>query len=362
MTERAAFHPDWISAPGDTIRDILKQRRISEAEFARKLGTSAEEIHKLLLGREAITSALAEKLGSSLGGSTAFWSAREKRYRDGLRELACQAKDDRTAEWLKNMPIADMVRFGWIPTEKTQHDKVAACLRFFGVDTVEAWSAAYRAVMDSGVFRTSPTFESKPGAVAAWLRRGELESAAIECGVWKPSTLQKGLQELRGLTRERDPSVFIPRLRRRLSESGVAVVVLRAPSGCRASGATRFLTKDKALMLLSFRYLSDDQFWFSVFHEVGHLLLHPHRLFIDAPGMPRSSEEKEANEFAANTLVLPEYQSELMDLPVDGRAVIRFARKIGIAPGIVVGQMQHHGRLQGRQLNNLKRRYVWSAE
>jgi hypothetical protein len=54
-----------------------------------------------------------------------------------------------------------------------------------------------------------------------------------------------------------------------------------------------------------------------------------------------------------------EHRPELMKLPVNGRAVMRFARKIGIAPGIVVGQLQHAGRLKRQQLNNLKRRYRW---
>jgi Zn-dependent peptidase ImmA (M78 family) len=107
------------------------------------------------------------------------------------------------------------------------------------------------------------------------------------------------------------------------------------------------------------RYLSDDQFWFSVFHEAGHLLKHPRRLFVDAPSMPFNREEEEVNRFAADVLVPAEHRPEMMKLPVNGRAVMRFARKIGIAPGIVVGQLQHAGRLKRQQLNNLKRRYRW---
>jgi HTH-type transcriptional regulator/antitoxin HigA len=362
MIELTGFRPEWVSAPGDSIGDILRQRFLSEREFAHKLGATAEQVQDLLAGREPITPALAERLQATLGGSAAFWIARERRYRDGLLELGHQAEEENAAEWLKDLPIADMTRFGWLPAERTQRGKAAACLRFFGVGSVGAWLTEYQSVMDSAVFRTSQTFESNVGAVAAWLRRGELESAAIECDAWNTAKLRRTVIELRGLTREQDPDVFIPELRSRLAKCGVAVVVLRAPSGCRASGATRFLTKDRALMLVSFRHLSDDQFWFSVFHEAGHLLMHPDRLFVDAPGMPRSKEEEEANEFAADTLVPREYRSEMMGLPVDGRAVMRFARKIAVAPGIVVGQLQHHGRLQPQQLNNLKRRYVWNEK
>ena len=115
-------------------------------------------------------------------------------------------------------------------------------------------------------------------------------------------------------------------------------------------------------MLLSFRHLSDDQFWFSVFHEIAHLLLHPPKLFLDGFEMASSPEESEANRFAAETLVPPEHQTEMMALPLDGRAVMRFARKIGIAPGIVVGQLQHRDLFRRNQLNNLKRRYTWTEK
>ena len=144
----------------------------------------------------------------------------------------------------------------------------------------------------------------------------------------------------------------------------MAVAIVRTPQGCSASGATWFANEDRAVLLLSFRFLSDDQFWFSFFHEAGHLLLHGKaRLFVE--GMTVNcdeNEEREADEFAAQTLIPPEHQSEFLCLPLNGRAVMRFARKIDIAPGIVVGQLQHLGRFTYRQLNELKRRYAWNDQ
>ena len=211
-------------------------------------------------------------------------------------------------------------------------------------------------------FRTSPSFDSRPAAVAAWLRQGEIESEGIDCSPWNPRRFEETLPSIRPLTREKVPSRFIPELRKLCAASGVAVAFVRAPNGCRASGATRFLSKDKALLLLSFRYLSDDQFWFSFFHEAGHLLLHGENgFFLEGVESPETAEEREANEFAGRTLVPPEFQQTLLDLPVDGRKVIRFARRIGVSPGIVVGQLQHHGRFKHRQLNNLKRRFRWEG-
>jgi Zn-dependent peptidase ImmA (M78 family) len=287
---------------------------------------------------------------------------REKHYREGLEASANLSADSDTQKWVESLPFKDMVRFGWVPSAQDLSEKVVASLRFFGVRDLSAWKQSYKSVLDSAVFRTSAAFRSKPGAVAAWLRRAEQESASIVCAPWDAKRLQQVLVEVRALTREPDPKVFLPHLKELLRPCGVAVVVLRAPDGCRASGATRFITANKALMLLSFRHLSDDQFWFSVLHEAGHLVLHKDRVMVDAPKMPSSKEEEEANVFAANVLVPPEFKAEMLRLPVNGREVMRFARRIGVSPGIVVGQMQYWHRLTHRQLNNLKRRYAWTDE
>ena len=88
------------------------------------------------------------------------------------------------------------------------------------------------------------------------------------------SGFEADLPTIRRLTREKDPGQFIPRLKEACAARGVAVAIVRGPNGWRASGAARFLSPTKALIQLSFRYLSDDQFWFTFFHEAGHLLLH----------------------------------------------------------------------------------------
>src|SRR5262245_53695423 len=136
------------------------------------------------------------------------------------------------------------------------------------------YTSTYVGLQQIAAFRTSPSFDSQPSAVAAWLRQGEIETEAFDCNHWDPIRFRESLADIRSLTRQKEPRRFIPALQRCCAESGVAVAIVRAPKGCRASGATRFLTRHKALLMLSFRYLTDDQFWFTFFHEAGHLLLH----------------------------------------------------------------------------------------
>src|SRR5439155_7434606 len=111
-------------------------------------------------------------------------------------------------------------------------------------------------------------------------------ASEIDCGLWDPHKFREELQGIRALTRVEDPRQFVPELVKRCAACGVAVVVLRAPKGCRASGAARFLTPARPMILLSGRHLTDDHFWFTFYHEAGHLVLHGHKfVFVDAlPG------------------------------------------------------------------------------
>ena len=354
MTSDASFRPDWASAPGETIADIMAEREIGVAELADELEQTTEAVYDLLQGRSTITFVTARSLRRFLGASVEFWMTRDLQYRDDVVKL-----NEASAEWLAQLPLGDMIELGWLGPVPHPSRELEACLSFFGVDSVREWHDSYTPLTKQIAFRTSPSFDSRTGAVAAWLRQGELQSVANECASWNATGFRASLQRIRSLTRVKDPQVFIPKLRQCCAEHGVAVAVVRAPAGCRASGATRFLPTGKALLLLSFRYLTDDHFWFTFFHEAGHLLLHgDQELFLEGPDKQLATKEKEADDFAARVLVPDE--RGLLALPPKRREVIRFAVQVGVSPGIVVGQMQHHGRIGHNQMNTLKRRYRWS--
>ena len=284
-----------------------------------------------------------------------FWMSRDFQYRQQV------VKPDLTENsWLKDLPVADMVRFGWLRPQPKVSEQLTACLSFFGVPNVAAWRRVYGPLQQRFAFRTSPSFESRPAAVCAWLRQGELLAQEISCGPWDAQGFEAALPSIRLLTREKEPKRFMPTLQSVCAKSGVAVVIVRSPSGCHASGATRFVASDKALLLLSFRHLSDDQFWFSFFHEAGHLLLHSHReVFIEGLEGSKPAAEFEANEFSSRILIPPEHRPDLLRLRQNAFDLARFARRIGVSPGIVVGQLQHYGKVKQNHFNGLRRRYTW---
>jgi HTH-type transcriptional regulator/antitoxin HigA len=328
MNALDSFSPDWVSPPGETISDILEKRKIHLDVFAEEIGCSASNAAAIIKGRVEITIDLAQQLATALGPSASFWMTRESQYRTDLARLS----PDSAKTVAANQGIH--LSRGLVRRAATPPPMAA--------------------------FRTSPSFESQPAAVAVWLREGEQKSTALNCMPWKPEVFRSELPSLRSMTRIKDPRIFLPDLRERCRACGVAVVVARTPSGCRASGATRFLSPQKAMILLSFRYLSDDQFWFTFFHEAGHLLLHNiHSLFLEGVAAVSEEDEREANTFSERILIPDSYQTSFSSLILGARSIVAFAKELGISPGIVVGQLQHFGRIKRSHFNGLKVRFDW---
>jgi Zn-dependent peptidase ImmA (M78 family) len=139
-------------------------------------------------------------------------------------------------------------------------------------------------------------------------------------------------------------------------------VIVRAPTGCRASGAARFLNKEKGLIQLSGRYLSDDQFWFTLFHEIGHILLHAKDgLMLEIGDGEKSTPEAEADAFALDALFAEVGVDALKSVEPSMFGIVRLARKAGVPNGLVVGQLQARGRIPYSYFQRLKIRYTWES-
>lgn len=357
MLNTSTFRPNWTSAPGDTIMDILNEKNMTIEVFAKQMGNSPEFVEKLIAGNNEITEETSKKLADLLGSSVDFWLRREFQYREDQVRLKQVAE----SSWLSLLPIADMVKYGWIKQEGSS--SVKSLLEFFGVTSINEWHLKYEAEMAQVSFRTSSSYKQQPGAVAAWLRQGEIQSHSISCEPWNPELFKKSLFEIKKLTRIKDPIDFLPKLAQLCAKCGVAIAIARTPSGCQASGVTKFLTPDRAFIMLSFRYLTDDHFWFTFFHEAGHLILHGQRaVFVEEVGKSRliSQEEEEANNFAGEILIPSYLRTQLMMVAVSNkRSIIGFAATAGISAGIVIGQLQHAGWIEHNRMNTYKRKYSW---
>ena len=358
MQSMKEFEPTWATAPGATVLDVLQERGWAVGYLAKETHRDLHDVSRLLYGLAPLDACWADSLSRVLGSTAAFWLRREEQYRSDLRRLSTSAEVSHA--WLDALPVRDMIKFGWIERGHSPDETLINACAFLGVSTPKAFESKYERLIGTSAYRQSSAFETNSAAMAAWLRQGEIEATAIDCQPWNEDRLRASLDDIRALTRTSDTAEFMPALQRLLGACGVAVIAARAPEGCRASGATRFLAPKKALIQLSFRYLSDDQFWFTVFHEIGHLVLHAHeRLFLEGLEERHSEAETEADEFALRALFDRVGVDALETVSLTKFAIARLARRAGVSPGLVVGQLQDKKRIPFKHFNYLKVRYAW---
>jgi HTH-type transcriptional regulator/antitoxin HigA len=173
------------------------------------------------------------------------------------------------------------------------------------------------------------------------------------------------------------PRVWIKNLPDFCSELGIALVFKPALKNTHVSGATRWLTPEKAMVALSDRFKTDDTFWFSFFHEIGHLILHGKRLtFLDenpnegnelllhgnSKSDRKAAPEIEADNFARNALIPDPVFNKFVSqtLTNDPGSIARFARKVGVSPGIVLGRLQHERIVPWSRWRDMKQSVTFS--
>lgn len=358
-TIRNRYDPDTVSAPGETLQEVLEERGMTQANLADRTGRPTKTINEIIRGKAAITPDTALQFEFVLGIPAAFWNNRERQYREFLAKQRAKERLESQTDWLDRIPYNAMVRARWIPSAEEKTERLHHALQFFGIASPSNWKAVWN--VQQAAFRQSVSFDIDPGAVAAWLRKGEIEAQRAASEPFEAARFRATLHELRTLSREL-PKDFAHILAEKCGKAGVRVVFVPELPKTRVWGASRWLSPSCALIQLSLRYKTDDHFWFTFFHEAAHILLHGKReFFIDRDDQERDQKEFEADSFACDWLIPPQAYKAFRRLGARSCAAIsRFAYEQGIAPGIAVGRLQHDGLLPRTHCNHLKRPLTWA--
>ncbi len=354
---RYEFRPDYAMPPGATLQETIDALGMTQRDLAVRTGLTPKTINEIIKGKAPITPDTSVLLERVTGVSARMWNNLEANYRDQLARIADRERLSEDLRWLRRVPTKELIERGVIDEQPDKVSLLHAVLRFFGVGSSEQWRQVW--MQPAGAFRKSKKFATHPEAVATWLRLGELQAQQIATHPYDKATFRSVLDEIRKLTVE-PPEVFQARMRERAASAGVAVVFVPEIKRCPVSGVARWLAPDKALIQLSLRYKTDDQFWFSFFHEAGHILNDAKKDVYINDGEDGEKEEA-ANRFSACFLIPPAHDGAMPTL-TSRSSVVRFARSIGISPGIVVGRLQKDGILPwATKMNDLKRSFKWST-
>ena len=295
-----SYEPDYAVVPGETLQETIEALGIDQRELAARSGLSAKHVNQIIKGVAPITHDTAIRLERVTGVPARMWNNLESNYREQLARITAKDRLQQDLVWLKSIPTKELMARGAIKPTIDKVELLEAILSFFGVATVEAWKDGWS--MPQFAFRKSLAFEGKVGAMATWLRLGEIESQKAECVPFDKAAFRASLDEIRSLT-VKGPEQFVPRMIELCAASGVALVLVPEIKAAPVSGATKWLTPTKAMICLNLRGKCNDRFWFTFFHEAGHILNDSKKetfIDVDYQDDPR---EHQANQFAASLLI-----------------------------------------------------------
>lgn len=349
-----AFHPGYYVA------EIIEDMGVTQAEFAIRMGTTSKTLSQLVNGQANISNDLAQKLSTMLGTSAEFWLNLQVAFDEKVIEISKAKLMDEQAEIVAVIDYSYFVKLANLPAARTVHEKIDNLCSYFRI-------ADLRILRQNDFlvnFRTGiATVEDKNIISSrAWLQTALNVAARIETAPFKADKLKAYIPEIRTMTLQ-DPEVFLPRLREIFSECGVAFVLLPYLKNSGINGAVKWINQDRVVLAMNDRRLNADTFWFSLFHEIKHVLQQKTKtVFVSSSKQEMKAMdeklEEEADIFAQNTLIpIRDYRQFAPSKYTSDAEIIAFAKKIGIHPGVVAGRLQHDHIIAPNRCSALKQQY-----
>ncbi len=340
--------PAEVFPPGEFIREEIEERGWTQEDLAEILGRPLRLVNEIIMGKRGITPETANGIAAAFGTSAQFWMNLESTYR--LSQIRTRDTDtvERRARLYSLGPIKEMVKRRWLEPSESISTLEQRFMEFVHADTLEAAPAFY-----AHAARKSTPYHTETPVQTAWLYRALQIAEAMTVSRYSPSHCSTVIEELRKFTADPEETRHAPRL---LAESGIRLLVVEPFRGSRIDGACFWLSNDEPVVAISMRYDRIDYFWHTLIHELGHVKnqdgLSNANASIDTNSGERIADqpeyERQIDVSAAQALI---DQGELGDFivragPVYSNKSIRgFASRMGVHPGIVVGQLQYRGEL-----------------
>lgn len=335
--------------PGVTIKEQLSDRGMSQKEFSTRMELTEKHISRLINGEVRLTTDVANRLEMVLGIPANIWNNLEAIYQEKLFKAEQENMMDEDIEIARKLPYKEMVKNGWIKEETNKPEKVITLRKFFEVVRLGCIESQ---LINKIACRKLAETERSDYALIAWAQKAKLEARKINVKVINVEKLKSSLNNIRAMTRKL-PEEFCPELRKVLSDCGIAIVFLPHIGGSFLHGAT-FYDGKKIVMGLTVRGKDADKFWFSLFHEIAHII---HGDIGKSEGLS-DADEKQADIFSKNILIPEKLYEDYVHIGCFSKeGIMRFANKIGIDAGIVVGRLQKDNFIQYNWHNELKCKY-----
>lgn len=349
---------ELLSKPGDTILETLEHLKMSQAELAQRLGKTPSKVSDIISGKEPITVNTALQLEKVLNIDAKFWLNREMLYREKLSRIEQEEALEEFNDVLSQHPIKELREYGCLKSDRKDAKMASELLHFYGVASFDQWENLYIQEYAKTSFRKSQAHQTILASMAVWLRIGEIIMQKIELVEFHKEKFKASLTHIKKLVVD-FPEDYASQLQNVCAQAGVALVFTFNLPKAPISGATRWIGGNPLIQLTD-RYKTNDHFWFTFFHEAGHVLLHGKReIFIEDFDMYEidQQKEKEANDFASKWLLPDNFLDDMSD-HITEQEVRKIARRFNTHPAIVVGRLQNLGKVSHSFGSSLKSKIV----
>lgn len=354
-----AFHPGYY------LKQLIEDQHISQEELAKRLQASPKYISDLVNGRINFTEETILKLATAFGTSTSMWLNLNQSFIEKKLEIEQQKKLERECELVRQLDYQFWVKLGILPAARFAKDKAMRLQSYFKISSLSVLYEKNFLVQ----YRTGISERSQKNMMNAnaWVQTAINLGSTMEVEPFSLKKLNLLLPEIRAMNTE-DPQVFLPKLKDLLRTCGIAFVLLPNLKSSGINGAVKWWTKDKVILAMNDRRKYADTFWFSLFHELGHVrqqrikLLH---VSTEKPWIEKETLleklEKEADKFAQDYLIPSDAYDQFLKKTgqkFDEKNIRDFAKEIGVLPGIVLGRLQHDKLIKHNSpLNELRDQY-----
>lgn len=332
---------DLIIHPGETIKELLEEKEMTQEELAIRTEYSAKHVSEVISGKKDISSKFANALEYVFGIPTEFWINLQGNYDKEILELK-KINNIKEEEFNILTELKDIVKYcetsGIIKNGLNRPLTLLSMRKFLNVNNL---MSIPNLPLQQVAFRGSKKIKVNINVLYAWKKICEyLTDKIIITNKFVKDNLIKKYEEIKS-TMFLEPNEMVIELKKIFSECGIAFEIVHNFAGAPVQGYIQ-KRKDKIVLCMTIRQSFSDIFWFTLFHEIGHLLNEDFsNQYIDYSFI-ESEIEKKADLFARNVLISDDaYKNFIKNGKFDIDTISKFAKSQNVKPGIVIGRIQN---------------------
>lgn len=357
---------ELLSHPGETLKEVLESNNMTQKELAVRINVTEKHITGIITGKNTISSEVALNLSKVFSLSANFWNTLQANYDAELKKIEeYEQITDEEREIVRKSKYNDLVRYGYIENATNIDDKVVNMRSFWGVSKLSKIAELFApGTSPIAAFRKSINCVTNPYAMASWLKICEIETDDVVVDEYDLGKLKDELNTIKELMLVNDPNYIVQELGKIFQKCGIAFAVVRNLQGAPVQGLIKKID-NKIRLCITLRGAHADIFWFTLFHEIGHLFnMSKDDWKIDyqnnADCQDINKSELDADNFANKCLISEnEYNIFVKTGDFSEQKIIEFSEHQKILPCVLIGRLKHDKIIPYNYYNKFNVNYIW---